>query len=118
MRSRQETHHTQTKQYCSTSECFDKKRAALLWFASGFVRQAWNMVLRSFLPNTTQFGETRHIFTGIAPQSKLYKTAHFQEVWRTRRDKHSTQYAALFSAVAEAFVALILTCTIYTHYIN
>ena len=30
---------------------FDKKRAVLLWFASGFVRQARNMVLWCFLPN-------------------------------------------------------------------
>ena len=45
---------------------FDKKCTALLWFAPGFVRKA---VLRCFLPNAPQFGETCHIFTGKVPQS-------------------------------------------------
>ena len=34
---------------------FDKKRATILWFASGFVRQARNTVLRRFLPNAQPF---------------------------------------------------------------
>ena len=33
---------------------FDKKCATLLWFASGFVRQARNMVLQRFLPNVAK----------------------------------------------------------------
>ena len=47
-----------------------------------------------FFPNVPQFGETRHIFTGKAA---LYKTAHFQEVRCTRRDKCGTRYTALIS---------------------
>ena len=38
---------------------FDKKRAALLWFASGFVQQARNTVLQQFLPNAPRFFQTR-----------------------------------------------------------
>ena len=92
---------------------FDKKCATLLWIASGFVRQARNMVLWRFLPNVPQFGETRSIFTGKELQSlgkshNPWKSAailgkvlqsldcgalqdgYFQEVRHTWRDKCGT----------------------------
>ena len=77
---------------------------------SGFVQQARNTVLPCFLPNAPQFGELHCIFTGKAV---LYKTAHFQEVRRTRRDKCGARYAVLIIATAALLFAFFLTHTVY-----
>ena len=97
--------------------CFDNKRAALLWFASGFMRQAQNTVLQRFLPNMPQFGKTRHIFTGKAPQCKdcglrcFTRRRTFRNsvtVRRTRRDKCGARYATLISTAVACLLHTVL----------
>ena len=43
---------------------FDKKCAALLWFASGFVRQARNIVLQHFMPKRGEIRRNAPHFHG------------------------------------------------------
>ena len=69
-----------------------------------------------FLPNAPRFLPMRHnsakrtTFSREKPRNPwitaLYKTAHFQELRRTQRDKRGARYAALISAAA----ACLLNC--------
>ena len=55
---------------------FDKKRDTLLWFASGFVREAY---CGTFCQ--TRRNSVKHAAFSREKCRNLYKTAHFQE-WR------------------------------------
>ena len=71
---------------CAT---FQKKtRAALLWFASGFVWEAYC---------TACSWEKRHIL-GLRRFTRRRTYRDSVKVLRTQRDKHGAQYAALISA--------------------
>ena len=64
---------------------------------------------RNSAKRTQHFHGKSAAILGKVPQSlfaALYKTVHFQEVWRTRRDKHGARYAALTGAAA----ACLLHC--------
>ena len=74
-------------------------RATLLWFASGFVREAPGHGLRRFLPNVPQFGEHAAFSRQKAPQSldcgAAIQVRHF---WWEKSGAH----AAMFSSAAAA----------------
>ena len=53
-------------------------------------------------------------FHGKTWIAALYKTAHFQEVQRTRGDKRSAQYAALISAAVARLLLIFYTSRTFT----
>ena len=78
-----------------------RKCVALLWFASGFVREAPDTELQRFLPNALHFHGKKRRNPWIAA---LYKTAHCGaaiKVRRTWRGKNGA-HGAMFPSAAAA----------------
>ena len=87
-------------------------RATLLWFASGFVREAPGHGLRRFLPNVPQFGEHAAFSRQKAPQS-LDCGAAIQSASLLVGEKRRT-CRHVFKCRCSAFVAFFLTRTVCT----
>ena len=96
--------------------CFDKKCTALLWFASGFVREAYRgafcQMCCDFCQRTAMRRNAPHIHGKSAAILELWC---FLELQRTQRDKRGARYAVLISAAAarllHSFRRIPYSCT-------
>ena len=73
---------------------FDKKHGALLWFASGFVREAYCGTFCQMCRDSAK----HTMFSLCCTRRCTFRDS--VKVRRTQRDKHGARYAALISATA------------------
>ena len=99
---------------------FDKKCSAILWFASGFVRDLRIVLpnVPTIFPNALEFAETcRNPWKSTAIQGQWCFTRrrtfrNSVKVRCTQRDKRGARYTALISAAAAHLIALFFTYTV------
>ena len=102
---------------------FDKKRATLLWFASGFVQEAYcgafcqtcrNSAKRAAFSREKRCNPWKSAtILGLQRLTRRHTFRNSVKVWRIQRDKCGARYAALISADAARLLHSFLCIPMY-----